>query len=149
MQLDFQIFRCLCWPSLPYSNSPPKKMFHTDHSSGLVKMQPQLHWHNRGGSDIWGGCKGNSKARPAVSPPVPVSLGIQTSVPTSWFGNDSATLHTLSKIKLLKGSRWMQRSSQLDHIWGLECQNPPACCTHGAFPPHAVGQAGSCFVFTI
>lgn len=37
----------------------------------------------------------------------------------------------LSKVKLLKGSSWMQSPSQLDHIWGgkiPQCCIPSCCC---------------------
>lgn len=103
---DFQIFRCQCWSSLSYSNSPPKKMFNPDHSSDLVTVQPQLHWHNQGGCDVWGGCKGNGEARHAISPPMPTFHGIQTSVLISWFGNNDSFITKRKQLDAKSQPAW-------------------------------------------
>lgn len=59
--------------------------------------------------------------------------------PLFWSPGLETVIHLsfmfLSKIQLLKESRWKQSPRQLDCIHGLECQNPFSCCTQGLHNP--------------
>lgn len=104
------------WLSLPHSNSSPKEL-NPDYPSDFVTVQSPFQWHSQEGCDIWDGCKGNREVRCGILPLMLTSHDVQTSFLISGLETvNHLPLILLSKMKLLKGSSWMQSPSQLGHI---------------------------------